>query len=88
MASPKPHAWRILLGSGCNGFVKLAVRNGGGARNDQQKYAVKAFKLANVVGDQRASLEAEVEIFLSMDHPHIARLIIRPPRSNNGALRR
>lgn len=65
-----------VLGSGYNGVVKKAVARGGSKDKNgmMQKYAVKAFKFANVPPDKRAQLEAEVEIFLSMDHPHITRL--------------
>eukprot|EP00928_Gymnodinium_smaydae_P087940 TRINITY_DN72111_c0_g1_i1.p1 TRINITY_DN72111_c0_g1~~TRINITY_DN72111_c0_g1_i1.p1 ORF type:complete len:536 (-),score=99.57 TRINITY_DN72111_c0_g1_i1:117-1724(-) len=59
------------LGSGYNGVVKLATRKG---KPKGDKFAVKAFKLLNVVGEKKSQLESEVEIFLSMDHPHITRL--------------
>eukprot|EP00418_Pyrodinium_bahamense_P098930 CAMPEP_0179039564 /NCGR_PEP_ID=MMETSP0796-20121207/15205_1 /TAXON_ID=73915 /ORGANISM="Pyrodinium bahamense, Strain pbaha01" /LENGTH=549 /DNA_ID=CAMNT_0020735899 /DNA_START=38 /DNA_END=1687 /DNA_ORIENTATION=+ len=61
-----------VLGSGYNGVVRLATSRGQAANS--QKYAVKAFKLAMVADDKKAQLESEVEIFLSMDHPHITRL--------------
>jgi len=60
-----------VLGSGYNGDVRLATSKQGRAN---QKFAVKEFKLASLTTDKRAQLEAEVEIFLAMDHPHITRL--------------
>jgi len=60
-----------VLGSGYNGVVRLATAAGG---RQNQKFAIKAFKLSNVAADKKAQLEAEVEIFLAMDHPHITRL--------------
>lgn len=63
-----------VLGSGYNGVVRRAVSKNKGGSSKKQKYAVKAFKLSNVAHDKRSQLEAEVEIFLSMDHPHITRL--------------
>mmetsp|Transcript_35365 Transcript_35365/g.75384 ORF Transcript_35365/g.75384 Transcript_35365/m.75384 type:complete len:556 (+) Transcript_35365:125-1792(+) len=59
------------LGSGYNGVVRMAVSKTG---KGQQKYAVKAFKLASIPKDKKAQLESEVEIFLCMDHPHITHL--------------
>lgn len=58
-----------VLGWGYNGVVRLATNK---AKN--QKFAVKAFKTANINADVKAQLESEVEIVLSMDHPHIIRL--------------
>jgi len=40
-----------------------------------QKYAVKGFKLHGVTKEKRDELETEAEIFLAMDHPHVARLV-------------
>jgi serine/threonine protein kinase len=60
-----------VLGSGYNGVVRKAVSTGS---SKKQQFAVKAFKFANVPQDKRPQLEAEVEIFLSMDHPHVTRL--------------
>jgi len=60
-----------VLGSGYNGVVQLATAKNG---RENQKFAVKAFTLANLSPEKRGSLEAEVEIFLAMDHPHITRL--------------
>lgn len=60
-----------VLGSGYNGVVRQANSR----VNRGQKYAVKAFKLNNVSQEKRGQLESEVEIFLVMDHPHVARLM-------------
>lgn len=38
------------------------------------RYAVKGFKLVGVPREKREELEAECEIFLAMDHPHVAAL--------------
>jgi len=59
-----------VLGSGYNGQVLQArSKTSGGV------YAVKGFKLNGVPKDKRDELEAECEIFLAMDHPHVARLV-------------
>lgn len=60
-----------VLGSGYNGVVRMATRKGA---TGNAKFAVKAFKLSKVVGAKRGQLEAEVEIFLAMDHPHVTTL--------------
>eukprot|EP00927_Polykrikos_kofoidii_P039220 TRINITY_DN3364_c0_g2_i1.p1 TRINITY_DN3364_c0_g2~~TRINITY_DN3364_c0_g2_i1.p1 ORF type:complete len:537 (+),score=73.17 TRINITY_DN3364_c0_g2_i1:132-1742(+) len=59
-----------VLGSGLNGVVREALRFG----DSRQRFAVKAFKMLKVDVAQRMQLESEVQIFLVMDHPHIARL--------------
>jgi len=59
-----------VLGSGYNGQVFLA-RN----LQNKQKYAVKGFKLHGVGKEKKEELETEAEIFLGMDHPHVARLV-------------
>jgi len=59
-----------VLGSGYNGQVYEARGKTGGGT-----YAVKGFKLVGVPKDKRDELEAECEIFLAMDHPHVARLV-------------
>merc|ERR1719422_2217394 len=52
-----------------SGPVKLAVN-----RYDGSKYAVKSFKKASMSYDERVALRNEAEIYLSLDHPHVARL--------------
>mmetsp|Transcript_3381 Transcript_3381/g.8415 ORF Transcript_3381/g.8415 Transcript_3381/m.8415 type:complete len:567 (-) Transcript_3381:170-1870(-) len=61
------------LGSGYNGEVYLASskQNSGSS----QKFAVKGFRLHGVSKEKREELESEAEIFLSLDHPHVARLV-------------
>jgi len=59
-----------VLGSGVNGNVYLAL----GIQNNE-KYAVKDFNFRSMPKEQLNELEAEVEIFLGMDHPHVARLV-------------
>jgi len=58
-----------VLGTGYNGEVKLAR-----CRHTGAKFAVKAFKLRGVSKEKRKELESEAEIFLAMDHPHVASL--------------
>jgi calcium-dependent protein kinase len=60
-----------VLGSGLNGEVKIAVSK---HNPSGQKYAVKPFKLAGVGTEDRKMLVSEVEVFLSLDHPHVTRL--------------
>eukprot|EP00929_Paragymnodinium_shiwhaense_P022909 TRINITY_DN1448_c0_g1_i1.p1 TRINITY_DN1448_c0_g1~~TRINITY_DN1448_c0_g1_i1.p1 ORF type:complete len:609 (+),score=144.33 TRINITY_DN1448_c0_g1_i1:156-1982(+) len=59
------------LGTGNNGVVRLAYRK---KTSKQHKFAVKAFHYHMLDKEQREHLESEVNVFLSVDHPHIARL--------------
>lgn len=60
----------VVLGSGYNGSVfKVKAKEGG------LSYAVKDFPLNGLDAAKRAELEGECEIFLSLDHPHVARLV-------------
>jgi len=59
-----------VLGSGYNGQVHLAE-----SKANKEKYAVKGFKLHGVTREKKEELESEAEIFLAMDHPHVARLV-------------
>jgi calcium-dependent protein kinase len=43
--------------------------------NLEQKFAVKKCRLGTATPKDRAFLEQECDVFLSMDHPHIARLV-------------
>jgi len=52
----------------------MATNSQRGRSQDNQHYAVKAFKLINIGDDKRAQLDSEVAVFLEMDHPHVARL--------------
>jgi len=62
---------RKALGKGAGGEVRAATHR----RHGDRRYAVKLFRLTGIPAKERASLEAEVEVYLSVDHPHIARLV-------------
>lgn len=66
-----PEKDRTVLGTGYNGEVFLAKHK----MDPKLKFAVKAFHLRGVDKAQKELLETEVEIFLSMDHPHVCRLV-------------
>merc|ERR1719230_1407167 len=53
-----------------NGHVKMGTSK----VNNNQRVAVKSFKLTALYGKKREELESEVEVFLCMDHPHVTRL--------------
>lgn len=57
------------LGSGMSGPVQLAT-----GIKDQRKYAVKSFKKKGLPPKKMEELKNEVEIYLVLDHPHVARL--------------
>jgi serine/threonine protein kinase len=59
-----------VLGTGYNGAVVLATCRGSG-----RVVAVKTLQLKGLDAAQINELRSEAEIFLSMDHPHIARLV-------------
>mmetsp|Transcript_112264 Transcript_112264/g.322731 ORF Transcript_112264/g.322731 Transcript_112264/m.322731 type:complete len:558 (+) Transcript_112264:89-1762(+) len=58
-----------ILGSGMSGPVRLAI-----GKNDGRKYAVKSFKKTGLSAKHREELKSEAEIYLSLDHPHVAHL--------------
>jgi len=58
-----------VLGSGMSGPVLLAT-----SRRDSRKYAVKSFKKKGLSCKTRAELQNEVEVYLTLDHPHVAKL--------------
>eukprot|EP00404_Azadinium_spinosum_P014683 CAMPEP_0180527282 /NCGR_PEP_ID=MMETSP1036_2-20121128/60154_1 /TAXON_ID=632150 /ORGANISM="Azadinium spinosum, Strain 3D9" /LENGTH=125 /DNA_ID=CAMNT_0022540709 /DNA_START=84 /DNA_END=458 /DNA_ORIENTATION=- len=58
-----------MLGEGCSGKVFLAL-----CRQTGAKFAVKTLHVRNISADSRQLIENEVELFLSMDHPRVARL--------------
>lgn len=58
-----------VLGTGMSGPVRLAT-----GRGDGLKYAVKSFNKVGISARKRAELKSEAEIYLSLDHPHVARL--------------
>lgn len=57
-----------VIGTGMSGPVRLATGR------DGRKYAVKSFKKPRLNPQARSDLKREVDIYLSLDHPHIARL--------------
>ncbi|CAJ1343804.1 unnamed protein product [Effrenium voratum] len=59
-----------VLGTGCSGQVMLAASRATGC-----KAAVKTLSLVGISEKARKELENEVELFLSMDHPRVARLL-------------
>jgi len=58
-----------VIGTGMNGPVRLATGKG-----DGRKHAVKSFRKTGLSERKRAELKSEAEIYLSLDHPHVARL--------------
>jgi len=58
-----------VLGNGINGPVILA-----GSKVDKVHYAVKSFKKNGLSAKLRAELRNEAELYLTLDHPHVARL--------------
>jgi len=58
------------LGSGYNGTVFSAT-----SKHTKTPCAVKSFALSDFDPDKKKELLGEVEIFLAMDHPHVARLL-------------
>jgi calcium-dependent protein kinase len=58
------------LGEGFNGSVILANNKTTG-----RKFAVKSLKLSGVDPEKKQQLADEAGIYLSMDHPHVARLV-------------
>mmetsp|Transcript_74853 Transcript_74853/g.216380 ORF Transcript_74853/g.216380 Transcript_74853/m.216380 type:complete len:568 (+) Transcript_74853:90-1793(+) len=59
----------VELGNGFNGAVIMAK-----SKTNGENVAVKTFKLLGLSKTERRTLKNEVELFLGMDHPHIARL--------------
>jgi hypothetical protein len=58
-----------VLGTGMTGTVKRVKRI-----TDGKILAMKTIKLAHITPTQRQSLQSEIDILKSMDHPHIAKL--------------
>lgn len=58
---------RNILGSGASGPVHLATRG-------NRKYAVKSFRKKGLTAEAKRELRGEVEVYLQLDHPHVARL--------------
>lgn len=60
----------LVLGTGYNGSVFKATD-----KRSQEQFAIKAFHLNGIPKDKMLELKTEAEIFLCMDHPHVARLV-------------
>mmetsp|Transcript_13245 Transcript_13245/g.31367 ORF Transcript_13245/g.31367 Transcript_13245/m.31367 type:complete len:628 (+) Transcript_13245:75-1958(+) len=60
-----------VIGSGMSGPVYLAT-----GKADDCKYAIKSFKKKGMSSRKRAELKSEAEVYLSLDHPHVAKLEI------------
>lgn len=58
-----------VVGSGMCGPVLLAT-----GKLDGRMYAVKSFKKGGLSSRKRGELKSEAEIYLALDHPHVARL--------------
>lgn len=58
-----------VLGSGMSGPVRLAKKKDSGT-----KVAVKSFKKKGLGAEKRTEMQSETEIYLALDHPHVARL--------------
>eukprot|EP00747_Dinoflagellata_sp_TGD_P159652 gnl/TRDRNA2_/TRDRNA2_177909_c0_seq19.p1 gnl/TRDRNA2_/TRDRNA2_177909_c0~~gnl/TRDRNA2_/TRDRNA2_177909_c0_seq19.p1 ORF type:complete len:558 (+),score=104.90 gnl/TRDRNA2_/TRDRNA2_177909_c0_seq19:113-1786(+) len=56
-----------VLGCGRSGPVQLASKGG-------RKYAIKSFKKQDLTCRRIAEMKNEVQVYLMLDHPHIARL--------------
>ncbi|CAJ1406377.1 unnamed protein product [Effrenium voratum] len=61
--------FKKVLGEGCSGLVVMAK-----GRHDGRKYALKRIHKLKVQAKVLKQLTAEVEIYLMLDHPHIAAL--------------
>jgi len=58
---------RCVLGSGASGPVHRA-------RRGVRQFAVKSFKKRTMQPEEKIELRREVEVYLKLDHPHVARL--------------
>jgi calcium-dependent protein kinase len=61
-----------VLGTGYSGAVRLAKAKQG---DRSKSFAVKTFSLRGLTVKKKQRLHSEIEVFLSMDHPHVARLL-------------
>jgi len=57
-----------IVGSGMSGPVRLATGK------DGNNYAIKSFKKNGLSSRKRAELKSEAEVYLTLDHPHVAKL--------------
>merc|ERR1719464_247531 len=58
-----------VLGTGLSGPVVLAINNA-----DGRKYAVKSLKKTGLSRRRLSDMKNEAEVYLSLDHPHVAKL--------------
>lgn len=58
-----------VIGSGLSGPVRLAT-----GKADGLKYAIKSFKKKGMSSRKRSELKSEAEVYLTLDHPHVAKL--------------
>jgi len=61
-----------VLGTGFNGAVVSATSRH--RLENPTRFAIKSFELSGVSRSDREQIAEELEIFLSMDHPHVGRL--------------
>lgn len=61
-----------VLGTGLNGSVRMAKSIGS---QNTHMFAVKNFNTKGMKADKLSHLHAEIEVFLCMDHPQVARLV-------------
>lgn len=71
-SAPIEHYYKLdtrVVGSGMSGPVTLAA-----SLEDGRKVAVKSFKKQGMNKRKKEELKSEVEIYLTLDHPHVAHL--------------
>eukprot|EP01053_Blabericola_migrator_P002976 Blabericola_migrator_1__2975@NODE_185_length_11802_cov_66_327567_g160_i0_p3_GENE_NODE_185_length_11802_cov_66_327567_g160_i0NODE_185_length_11802_cov_66_327567_g160_i0_p3_ORF_typecomplete_len598_score104_86Pkinase/PF00069_25/4_2e71Pkinase_Tyr/PF07714_17/3_8e41EFhand_7/PF13499_6/1_5e09EFhand_7/PF13499_6/5_7e07EFhand_6/PF13405_6/0_0031EFhand_6/PF13405_6/1_7e02EFhand_6/PF13405_6/1_7e06EFhand_6/PF13405_6/10Kinaselike/PF14531_6/1_1e13Kinaselike/PF14531_6/1_2e03EFhand_11/PF08976_11/2_4e06EFhand_11/PF0 len=66
----KYHLTDDILGTGISGAVRVAVEKSTG-----RQYAIKTLNLENITAKKAAMLHNEVDIYLKLDHPNIAKLV-------------
>jgi calcium-dependent protein kinase len=66
-----------VLGEGYNGAVfKAMKKQGTSSSTSRSQFAIKEFRRLKTLKQQkRDELEQECEVYLGMDHPHVARLV-------------
>jgi calcium-dependent protein kinase len=63
---------RCILGSGASGPVHLAKF--ASEKKGNRQFAVKSFRKRGLTPEAKKELRGEVEVYLKLDHPHVARL--------------
>eukprot|EP01054_Gregarina_sp_Poly1_P004674 Gregarina_sp_Poly_1__4673@NODE_2498_length_2057_cov_137_763317_g1587_i0_p1_GENE_NODE_2498_length_2057_cov_137_763317_g1587_i0NODE_2498_length_2057_cov_137_763317_g1587_i0_p1_ORF_typecomplete_len552_score90_59Pkinase/PF00069_25/1_9e70Pkinase_Tyr/PF07714_17/5_2e41EFhand_7/PF13499_6/1_6e10EFhand_7/PF13499_6/0_0022Kinaselike/PF14531_6/1_5e12EFhand_6/PF13405_6/0_0014EFhand_6/PF13405_6/1_5e02EFhand_6/PF13405_6/0_00021EFhand_11/PF08976_11/2_4e07EFhand_11/PF08976_11/0_83Kdo/PF06293_14/5_3e10EFhand_8/PF1 len=66
----KYHLTDDILGTGISGAVRVAVEKSTG-----RQFAIKTLNLENITAKKAAMLHNEVDIYLKLDHPNIAKLV-------------